>query len=105
MIKDKDGYANNNYHRDQILAEVLLRITALENLLIAKNIITDQEIQEQLQQLSQKVAKIIGVQVPEINKLTGGENEYGTEDSGTDLELESILKEFGLNINKLSRDN
>jgi len=105
--KNKDGYANTDYHRDQILAEVLLRITALENLMIAKNIITDQEIQEHLQDLSHKISGIIGVKKPSVNNLTDGEyNDTDVEEANEiDLELESILKEFALTTNKLSRNN
>lgn len=53
MTDKKDG---SDDFKNQVLMDVLLRITALENLLIAKNIVSDPEIQEEITRISKKVA-------------------------------------------------
>lgn len=55
-MKD-DGYSILDLQRDQMLMDALFRITALENLLIRKNIVTDDEIQKEIVEISSVVAK------------------------------------------------
>lgn len=50
---------NEDFTDDMMLADVLLRIKTLENLLIAKNIFTLEEFTQEMNDISSKIAKII----------------------------------------------
>ena len=104
-MSNNDGY-DGAFNRDQVVAEVLMRITALENLLIAKNIIHEDDIKEQLQLLSSKIASIVGE--PLINSLSlpqFNENNEEEKQDEQDTEVADLLKEFNLNSFKMSKGN
>lgn len=46
-------------HRDHMLMDALLRLTALENILMRKNITTDEEIKSEILLLSSAIAKSV----------------------------------------------
>lgn len=97
-----DGYEILNMQRDQLVGEVLLRITALENLLIKKSIITEIEVQEELKGLSLKIANIIGMSLPQ--QLPAIEEEK-TQERPQETELTNLYKQFMLTTNKVSKGN
>lgn len=97
MTNDNDGY-NDTFSRDEIIAEVLLRITALENLLIAKGIITNAEIQEQLVSLSKKINQILNTN--NIAMLP-----QDTNKDILDTEYQNLIKDFSLTTKKISKGN
>lgn len=100
MSNSNDGYASM-FGRDHVIAEILLRITALENLLILKEIILDHEIQEQLQLLSTKIASIIDAPIDALPTY-----HINIENSlDEDVETAALLKEFNLSSQKVSKDN
>lgn len=100
-MDNSDGYSSM-FGRDHVIAEMLLRITALENLLISKNIILEHEIQEHLQVLSTKIASIIGTPMETLPTY-----QINIDDSSLDEEAETaaLLKEFNLSSQKVSKDN
>lgn len=63
---DMDEKEKLTLTKEQMLMDVLLRITAVENLLIAKNIITEEEIQGELHQISSKIAKSVIEKMPHL---------------------------------------
>lgn len=99
---EKDGY-DSNFKRDNIIAEVLLRITALENLLIAKGIVSNDEIQDQLKVLSTKISNIISAN-NETKKMEASK-EQEEKDDELDEEYGAMLGQFALTTKKISKGN
>lgn len=60
-----DGY-DIDKERDYMVAHLYLQLTALENLLIDKQIITDAELQAQLKQLAIRTAHLLGLPVEQL---------------------------------------
>jgi|SRR5579885_57774 len=104
----KDGYDNELY-RDQLISECLIRITALENLLISKNLITDKEIQEQIKVLSEKISDLItgSISLPATNteEEMGMDDAHNDDDLISNSEFESVFKQFSLTTKKISKGN
>jgi hypothetical protein len=56
----KDDYIQMlEENRDHMIMDALLRLTALENLLMRKNIMTDDEIKDEIHTLSTAIAKSV----------------------------------------------
>ena len=102
--KDDDGYTTNDAdsYRDSLIAELLLRITALENLLITKGIVSDLEIQEQIKLLSAKIADLLGT-APQLTE-EAKESDID-EDSAIEPELKQIFEKYALTTRKISKGN
>jgi len=109
MNKDgKDGYTKDDMYRDQLIAEVLLRITALENLLIMKKIILDSEIQDQIKLLSAKIADLVGGNpIPLIGTIEEDTNELqeDIQDNIAESEFKQVFEEYALTTRKISKGN
>lgn len=97
-----DGYASNT-QRDQFIADILLRVTVLENLLISKGLITEAEIQVALKELSLKIASIIGINVPP--KLTGASSDIQTPDQTQETNTTNFYEHVLLTTTKISKGN
>lgn len=52
-----DGYNILEMQRDRMLMDILMRLTAIENILIKKNIISNEEIQKEILEISSLIAK------------------------------------------------
>lgn len=98
-----DGYNyNKDFDQSKMVAELLLKVTVLENLLINKQIITEDEIKEQFYLLAIKINNIISSEddiLPfyEPNKILAVPD--------PNAEIEALLKEFNLDVTKISKDN
>jgi TPP-dependent pyruvate/acetoin dehydrogenase alpha subunit len=49
----------NDYNSDVLIADIMLRVTAIEKLLIEKNVLTKEEISATTEEIAKKVAKVI----------------------------------------------
>ena len=49
----------NDYNSDVLIADIMLRVTAIEKLLIEKGVLTKEEIFATTEEIAQKVAKVI----------------------------------------------
>jgi len=80
-----DGYSGKliDELRESMIIDASFRITALENILIKKNIITEEEIQEELKRISDMVSKTIA----------------------DESELDKSLQIFNLDKRKISKNN
>lgn len=105
---NKDGYKEEaDYYRDQLIAEVLLRITALENLLILKNVVSESEIQDQIKLLSAKIADLVSGGVISQSRLLTMEEEAPEEqeENVSESEFKQVFEEFALTTRKISKGN
>lgn len=91
---DMDDGEKLTLTKEQMLMDVLLRITAIENLLIAKNIVTEEEIQSELHQISSKIAKSVIEKMPHL----------GSEPPADDMK--NLINDFkGWKIDKGNKSN
>ena len=102
-----DGYNDKDFDQAKLIAGLLLRITALENLLIAKHIISEDELKIYFQELAIKISHIINA-VPEHALPIYGPSKMLTDENGNidyhndqETEFNDLLKEFNLNLNKM----
>lgn len=59
MLQQMTNKEDNQLTNDILLADALLRIKALENLLVSKGIITTPEFQEEMEKLAKAIAKSV----------------------------------------------
>jgi Mn-dependent DtxR family transcriptional regulator len=57
----------SDYDREYILMDLMVRITALEKILISKNIITEPEIQKEINKISSVISDSI---IEELNNIS-----------------------------------
>ena len=72
MEKDpKDSYSNEvlEENRDRMIMDALLRITALENILMRKNIVSDEEIKNEILSLSNAITKSVAEKLIKIEGI------------------------------------
>jgi hypothetical protein len=98
LMKDDDKKDNFSIemleeHRDHMIMDALLRLTALENILMRKNITTDEEIKSEILVLSSAIAKTVS------EKLTG------KIDPSEAIELEKWVDDFASNKKKGHNSN
>lgn len=97
-----DGY-NKEFDQNKMIAEFLLRITALENLLIAKEIISEDELKEYFQLLAIKINSIIS-SIPDDELPLYGSPKILPAANQED-EFKDFIKSFNINTSKVSKDN
>lgn len=111
MSKDGKNEFDNELYRDQMISECLIRITALENLLISKEIVTDKEIQDHIKLLSEKISDLITgpISLPESNLdkqiIKDEDDKENDNDLISNSEFENIFKQFSLTTKKISKGN
>lgn len=98
-MSNSDGY--DQFSKEKMIAEILLRLTALENCLVKKQIIEDVELQDQLQLLSQRIADIMDIPVEELPDITPPPQHLTSEE----IEVDTLLKQFNLFPQKVSKGN
>lgn len=90
----KDDYIDMiEEHRDHMIMDALLRLTALENLLMRKNIMTDEEIKNEILILSSAIAKTVSEKL--ISKIEPEEV----------IELEKWVEDFSTGKKKDRNSN
>ena len=59
MIMTDKKIDENDYSKDIMIADIMLRLTAIEKLLIEKGILTKEEIFATTEEITKKVAKVV----------------------------------------------
>ncbi len=101
---NNDGY-DIDKGRDYMIADIYLRLTALENLLITKELITDAELQEHLRLLAARLADILGMPVEHIPALQTPKTAVIVNDRDDAIKNKDILKLLSFTSKKISKDN
>ncbi|HWZ21396.1 MAG TPA: hypothetical protein VNW06_02010, partial [Cytophagaceae bacterium] len=88
-----DGYSLKAIDelKENMIIDSSFRVTALENILMRKNLITEEEIQEEIKKISLAVAKTMPLKLENNSNIV-------------DDELKSNLKLFGDSKRKVSKD-
>lgn len=88
------------------LVEVLLRLTALENLLIHKGLATNAEIQEQFKASALRLADLLNLSSePHLLTQSAQAEVIGKKQKDEETEIMDLLKHFSLMPQKISKDN
>jgi len=83
MTDKKD--AKNELTNDVLMADIMLRVTAIEKLLIEKGVFTQTELTAATEEIAKRVAKVV------LEKVQGSKN---IEEFVADLEASSKKKDF-----------
>lgn len=97
-----DGYDyDKTFNSEKLTAELIIRVTALENLLIEKQLITDDELKNHYSILADKIINMVNA-TNEFHEIetTKALNAYDQE-----AEFNDLLRELNIDPHKISKGN